>query len=414
MEGARIQPSSRLRASVSRSADRRELTGQLQEEAHRLGFSLFGVARPDPSEHAAFYEAWLDAGHHGEMEYLARDDARARRVEPSSSFDAVRAVIVVGHEYGSGAEEETPESLDGRRAVIARYARNDDYHHVIPERLARLLEWLDRQVEGGVRGRTLVDTAPVLERELAHRAGLGWFGRNTMLIDPRRGSYFLLGLLMVDIELDPASSPEPDRCGTCSACLDACPTGALLGRNDSGAPVIDARRCISYLTIELKGPIPRDLRPGIGNRVFGCDICQEVCPWNVRFASPRGDDAYAEQAPPHTLVDLADRLLRLSEKGYQRLYADSPLARPRRKGMLRNLMVGIGNALALGAYDPGEQAHVIEVLERALHDDQPLVRGHAAWALGQTDRGASVLRRRAAIESDPGVRDEIADAMVSD
>ena len=399
---------------MSRSADGLDLTGGLQEEAHRLGFSLFGVTRPHPSEHAAFYEAWLEAGHHGEMEYLARDDARARRAEPSSSFPGVRSVVVVGHEYGSGAEDEPPGQSDGRRAVIARYARSEDYHHVIPERLSRLLEWLDRRVEGGVRGRTLVDTAPVLERELAHRAGLGWFGRNTMLIDPRRGSYFLLGLLMVDVELDPAASPEPDRCGTCTACIDACPTGALLGRHDSGAPVIDARRCISYLTIELKGPIPRDLRTGIENRVFGCDICQEVCPWNARFASPRGDDAYAAQAPPHTLLDLADRLLQLSEKGYQRLYADSPLSRPRRKGMLRNLMVGIGNALAHGAYGSDEVGGVIEVLERALNDGQPLVRGHAAWALGQTDRASTVLRQRAAVESDPFVRDEIENAIAGD
>ncbi len=427
---------------MSRTVGGLALTEGLREEARRLGFTLFGVTRPDPSEHSAFYEAWLDAGHHGEMAYLARDDARARRAEPASSFPGVRSVVVVGHEYGSAGEYDGAEPSDGRSALIARYAHGSEYHHVIPERLAALLEWLDRRVEGGARGRTLVDTAPVLERELAHRAGLGWFGRNTMLIDPRRGSYFLLGLLMVDVELDVATAPVADRCGTCTSCIDACPTGALLGRRDSGAPVIDARRCISYLTIELKGPIPRDDRAGIGNRVFGCDICQEVCPWNDRFADPRGDDAYAAQTPPDTLVDLADRFLSLSEKAYQRLHADSPLARPRRKGMLRNLMVGIGNALSRDAYGPREYTDVIRLLERALNDDQPLVRGHAAWALGQAarrggggaeakdgpsathqdgvpdasapwvgDDASNVLRQRAAIEFDPYVRGEIEDAV---
>lgn len=393
--------------------DDADLLTQLREEAFGLGFSLFGVARPRPSEHVAFYEAWLASGYHGEMAYLGREDARARRAQPATSLDGARSVIVVGHEYGRGtAAESTDTSVTD--AVIARYARGSDYHEVIPERLQQLLSWLDARVEGGVRGRSLVDTAPILERELARRAGLGWFGRNTMLIHPRRGSYILLGFLMVDVELDVTPAFEADRCGTCEACVVACPTGALLGRNEAGAPVMDARRCISYLTIELKGPIPRDVRSAIGNRVFGCDICQEVCPWNARFASPSGDEAYAVETTPHTLVDLADRLLHLSEKGYRRLYANSPLARPKRKGMLRNLLVGIGNALASSAYGPDEHSAVIDVLERALLDDQPLVRGHAAWALGQTDRGSSVLRQRVQVESDPFVRDEIEDAIASD
>lgn len=419
------------------------LVEQLRVEARRLGFTLFGVAPPDSSEHATFYESWLDAGHHGDMAYLAREDARARRAEPASSYEGVRSVIVVGHEYGSGGQRPHSDGSDSTSALIARYARGSDYHSVIPARLRELLAWLDRRVAGGVRGRVLVDTAPVLERELAQRAGLGWFGKNTMLIHPRRGSYFLLGLLMVDLELENTGALRVDRCGTCSACIDACPTGALLGRDDSGAPVIDARRCISYLTIELKGEIPRTLRPQIGNRVFGCDICQEVCPWNERFAASRGDQAYDRQANEASLVDFAETLLPLSAKAYQRQYVDSPLARPGRRGMLRNVMVGIGNALGAGAYSVREEARVLQLLERALNDHQWIVRSHAAWALGRAvewnrsrsrsrsaavrptdmdhpvdsggtvlrDRAIRVLSERAAIESDVVVQKEIKSAL---
>tara|TARA_Y100000814_G_C12261240_1_gene378481 strand:+ start:156 stop:908 length:753 start_codon:yes stop_codon:yes gene_type:complete len=188
---------------------------------------------------------------------------------------------------------------------------------------------------------------------------------------------------MVDVDLETTGPYIEDHCGTCHACIDECPTGALLGREESGAPAIDARRCISYLTIELKGSIPHQYRAAIGNRVFGCDICQEVCPWNKRFAQGDGDPAYRPSSSPELLVDLAKEILEMSEKEYQRRYGGSPLSRPRRRGMLRNLLVGIGNAMSERVLTSDQEAEAIRVLAAALDDPQPLVRGHAAWGLGQ-------------------------------
>ncbi|NIR61752.1 MAG: tRNA epoxyqueuosine(34) reductase QueG, partial [Gammaproteobacteria bacterium] len=276
------------------------LSAGIRNRARALGFDPVGIAPARESDHGAFYRRWLAEGRHGEMAYLARDDAVARRLDPRSAWPWLRSAVVVGHNYYSegegegegegpaaariaaGARTSAPAALgDPSRGIIARYARGRDYHRVVRKKLLALLRWIEDEV-----GRTLpaarayVDTGPVLERELARRAGLGWFGRNTMLIDPRRGSYFFLGALLLDLELEYDAPFEEDRCGTCAACVEACPTGALLGRDEDGAPVIDATRCISYLTIEHRGPIPRELRPAMGNRIFGCDICQEVCPWN--------------------------------------------------------------------------------------------------------------------------------------
>jgi epoxyqueuosine reductase len=374
--------------------------------AQELGLDLVGVADPGASPHMEALRSWLAAGHHGEMEYLARPDAVRRRASLEETLPEVRSVIVAGQCYPGAAEAEDSARPD--RAVVARYARGRDYHTVLGERLEALLAHLDAHTEDGVRGRVYVDTGPILERDLARRAGLGWFGRNTMLIDPKRGSYFVIGVILVDLDI-PRSEPfEPDHCGTCHSCVDACPTGALLGRDADGAPIMDARRCISYLTIEQRGAIPRALRAPMGNRVFGCDICQEVCPWNVRFAPAHGEPAYeptAELANPD-LVQLTDRILAMSEKGYQRAFADSPLARPRRRGMLRNLCVALGN---LAAEDPPVEPRTLDTLSRALEDAQPLVRAHAAWALGRARdaRARHALEGRAEVETDPEVREEI-------
>jgi epoxyqueuosine reductase len=380
------------------------LVERLKLRVHELGFSLFGVTQPAPSEQLSFYRAWIENRHHGEMQYLARADSIARRADLSMTMGSVRSIVTVGHEY---YVEDPPEvSSDPSRGVIARYARGHDYHAVIKDRLEALLEWLDSDVEGGVAGRAYVDTGPILERELAQRAGFGWIGRNTMLINPRRGSYFFLGTLLIDLELPASETFEDDRCGSCHACIDACPTGALLGRDATGAPVIDARRCISYLTIELRGSIPEELRAGIGNRIFGCDICQEVCPWNERFATPTEEAAYApsQELDGPALIELADRILPLSGKGFARQYLSSPLLRTGRKGLLRNVCVALGNWGSPVA---------IPTLVRALTDSSSVVRGHAAWALGSVGsvEAVGLLSARLTIEPDEWVRGEIQSAV---
>jgi epoxyqueuosine reductase len=380
------------------------LAAALKARAREEGFSLTGIAAPEPSAHREFFRSWLAAERHGCMGYLARPDAVRRRGDLRETMPEVRSCLVVAHEYHA----EDPHGMhdDRSRAVIARYARGDDYHDVMLAKLERVLAWLDARVEGGVRGRPYVDTGPILERELGRRAGLGWFGRNTMLIHPERGSYFFLGVLLLDVELPPDPPFAEDRCGTCRACVDACPTGALLGRDATGAPVIDARRCISYLTIELKGAIPVDLRPAVGNRVFGCDICQEVCPWNERFARSATERAYVARDDLHgtALVELAERLLVMDETRFRETFRDSPVLRARRDGLLRNVCVALGNSRA---------ADAVPTLQRALGDASPLVRLHAAWALAcvGTEAARGALADRHAVEAEAEVAREIAAAL---
>lgn len=372
-------------------------------EADAMGFDLAGVATDGRSEHMDHLRRWVAAGMHGGMSYLARPDATARRADLARSLEGFRSAVVVARSYAGwrpGAEARRPGE-----AVVARYARGLDYHDVLLRQLGELGDRLARIAGTPFRRRAYVDTGPVLERELARRAGLGWFGKNTMLIHPRKGSYFFLGALLTDLPLAASVPFADDHCGTCRRCLDACPTGALLGRDESGAPVMDATRCISYLTIELKGPVPRDLRTAIGNRVFGCDICQEVCPWNAKFSAPRSDVAYAPRPgfDGEPLVRLAERLLGMSGKRFRREFAGSAATRPGRNGLLRNVCIGLGNW-------GSEQA--VPALRRALEDAAPLVRGHAAWALGRigTAEAVRALEERAARETDADVLEELAGA----
>lgn len=381
------------------------LRNRIRARARALGFDGVRITGPRPSGHMDFYRSWIEEGAHGEMGYLAREDSIARRGDLRLTMADVRSVVLVTHNY----YQPDPPGLaeDGRRAVIARYARGDDYHDVMKRRLVKLLAEIGEDVGRHVSGRAYVDTGPILERELAMRAGLGWLGKNTMLIDPGRGSYFFLGILLLDLELPQDEPFTEDRCGTCRSCLDACPTGALLGRDARGAPVMDARRCISYLTIEHRGPIPRELRAPVGNRIYGCDICQEVCPWNVKFQTSATEPAY--RARPELdgllLVELAERLLAMDDVAFSRAFRGSPVKRARRDGLLRNVCVGLGN-------QGGEDA--VAVLGRALQDRTPLVRGHAAWGLGRmaksTDASAA-LRARMKVEDDAWVREEIARAL---
>lgn len=392
----------------------------LVEQAESLGFSMVGVA-PPISEHATFYRKWLNEGYHGEMSYLARSSAVSRRRDLEETLAGVSSAIVVAHEY---YQVDAPEAAgDPSRGVIARYARGADYHRVVKKKLMALARWLDTEL-GGVRARAYVDTGPILERELARRAGLGWFGRNTMLIHPRRGSYFFLGVLLVDRELEPDSLFEADHCGSCQACVDACPTGALLGRDEAGAPVIDARRCISYLTIELRGSIPAELRPLMGNRIYGCDICQEVCPFNQRFASESREPRYAARGPGERPVGMEPlpgeevpegstlpgtdgpalvALMRMTEAEWSAYTRGSALRRAGYSGFKRNVAVAIGNWLAsvaargtgggasggtsIGSASAASVPEAISVLEAAMDEGDALIREHAEWALSrlQTD-----------------------------
>jgi len=393
---------------------RTALVRELGQQARDLGFSDVGIVAPRLSSHIPFFRDWLTKEHHGEMVYLAREDSVARREDLRLTFGEIRTVVVVSHEYFQEDSPGMPE--DPSRGVVARYARGEDYHDGMKGRLRDLLMWLgvearERGLADQVRGFAYVDTGPILERELAQNAGLGWFGKNTMLIHPRRGSFFFLGVLLVDLDL-PASTPsQPDLCGSCRACLDACPTGALLGRDDNGAPVLDARRCISYLTIELKGPIPRELRSDLGNRIFGCDICQEVCPWNRKFAKPATEPAY--RACSDTDGPALVELFGLSHEIFSSRFSGSPIKRAKRRGFLRNVAVALGN---------WRHRDAVPALTRALDDPEPLVRGHAAWALGEIlsrvgipgDGGfelAEALLSRLNEEEDPWVRAELEAAL---
>jgi epoxyqueuosine reductase len=251
---------------------------------------------------------------------------------------------------------------------VSRYAWGVDYHDVMLGKLHRLAEWIGGHVGQRLTYRAYADTGPLLERELAQRAGLGWAGKNTSIIHPKMGSYFFLSELLLDLELEPDAPFTNDRCGSCTACLDACPTGAFVA-----ARTLDARRCISYLTIEHRGALPEETRPLIGDWVFGCDVCQEVCPWNRRFGRPGRENAFR---PRHATLDLVN-MLALSEDAFRSRFRETPLWRARRAGLLRNAAVVLGN---LG--DPTS----IPALRHALSDPQPLVAEHAAWALSRLTR----------------------------
>jgi epoxyqueuosine reductase len=370
------------------SANASSLAQALKAEARRRGFELVGITSPDPPPHFTVYQNWLEAGRHGEMTYLATDRARARRRHPREILPECRSILVVGVNY-------LPEEIGASdRGKVAAYAVGNDYHEVIPKRLRAVTAWLEEQVGEPVPHRIYTDTGPILERDLAQRAGLGWIGKNTCLIHPRLGSYYLLGEALLGIEL-PADPPfAADLCGTCTRCLDACPTECILPDR-----TIDARRCISYLTIELKGPIPVDLRPALGDWIFGCDVCQQVCPWNLRFARPTADPDFQPREAVRSIS--AAGLLKIDPAGFRQAFRGSPALRARRRGLLRNAAVVAGNR--------GDASALPALQEALLNDREPLVRIHSAWALGRLggeEARAALLRARAG-EGVAEVREEI-------
>jgi len=333
----------------------------LKAQAYGLGFDLVGITSLGPMDTAAHFDQWVGAGYAGDMTYLERGAVKRR--DSRLPFADVASAIVVGLSYG-GREPGGP---------VARYARGDDYHDLMTTRLNELHRWLERQLGHEVRGKAYVDTGPILERDLARRAGLGWFGKNTNLVNPNIGSFFFIGALLVDLELPPDAPFDADRCGTCTRCLDACPTAAFVEPR-----VLDATRCISYLTIESRGAIPEELRPAIGGLTYGCDICQDVCPWNVRFATELREAVLQ----PRPIVsgnarDVARKLLALDDTSFQNELRGSPMKRAKRRGLARNAATVLGN---VGTEDD------VAALSRAANDPDPLVSEHAEWALQQVRR----------------------------
>jgi epoxyqueuosine reductase len=339
------------------AAESTPLESLIKAQAYGLGFDLVGITTLGPVETAGAFEHWVAKGYAGEMGYLERGAEKRR--DTRLPVPGTSSAIVVGMDYG-GKEPPGP---------VARYARGDDYHDVMVGKLRELQRWIGEQVGREVAGKAYVDTGPILERDLARRAGLGWFGKNTMLINPRIGSFCFLGTLLVALELVPDEPFDADRCGSCTRCLDACPTGALTGPRE-----MDARRCISYLTIEQKGAIPEELRSAVGEWVYGCDVCQSCCPWNVRFSRELDEPAFA----PRDLLAgkdaraLAREILSMTQEEFRVLFKASPVKRAKLRGLKRNAAVVLGN---VGTADD------VDVLSHALDDPEPLVREHAAWAL---------------------------------
>jgi epoxyqueuosine reductase len=359
------------------------VTAKIRREARRLGFFKMGVARCGLLPRRDKYDRWLAEGMHGGMGYMQRQ--HARRCDPGSVLAEARTLLVLAMNYHTGGHLEA-KPLQGR---ISCYAWGEDYHEVLRERLHRL-ECLILSELPDARTLAYVDTGPVMEKVWGAQTSLGWMGKHSNLISRDQGSWFFIGVILADVELE-YDRQDADYCGTCTRCIAACPTGAIV------APyVVDARLCISYLTIEWRGKIPRPLRPGIGNRIFGCDDCQEVCPWN-RFAQKTSEADF--QASPGNFNPELVPLLYLTSAEFSRRFRRSPVLRVRRDGFIRNVVIALGNSGSCAAVQP---------LAHALSDESALVRAHAAWALQRlrTPEAGLVLDQRRPFESDPSVLEE--------
>ena len=352
------------------SLDLPALSQSIKDWGRELGFQQVGIAGLDLASHEAHLERWLAAGYHGEMDYMAAHGSK--RSHPEELVPGTLRVISLRMDYLPGDTQMSKRLGEPEKAYVSRYALGRDYHKLIRKRIQQLAERIQQAI-GPFGYRAFVDSAPVLEKAIAEQAGLGWIGKNTLVLNRKAGSWFFLGELFVDLPL-PADAPHAsEHCGRCSACLDICPTAACVGPY-----VLDARRCISYLTIELKGAIPVELRPLIGNRVFGCDDCQLVCPWN-RFARPTDQSDFQ---PRHQLdnAELAT-LFRWTEEEFLSRTEGSPLRRTGYHNWLRNLAVGLGNAPS--------SIPVLEALHARREHPSELVREHVEWALDQHQRRAS-------------------------
>jgi epoxyqueuosine reductase len=364
------------------------LTQEISFRAKELGFSKIGIGRAEELDHRNGLEEWLAQGRHGEMLWMGRNPEK--RVDPRKVLTEARSVISLAVNY------YTPFRHSGQpeHGKISRYAWGRDYHLTLKQNLKELAEWIAER-EPTVVGLYYSDTGPVMDKAWAHKAGVGWIGKHSNLITRELGSWVFLAEMLLNLKLD-YDQEARNYCGTCHRCIDACPTGAIV------APyVVDARLCISYLTIELRGPIPRELRPLVGTRIFGCDDCQDACPWN-RFAQPTSEKDFYPDEGNHAPVLV--ELMRMTESEFKERFRFSPIKRARYAGFLRNVAVALGNS---------RDARAVPALAEALRHPESLVRGHAAWALGQIkgEETFEALNRAAREEPDVLVREEIGIAL---
>ncbi len=369
------------------------LTQQILSRAHELGFELVGVIPAEESQTIQRYREWIANGYAGKMGYLERH--LPLKEDTRTLLQETKSVICLAMNYYT---LDPPKELaeDPSRGQISRYAWGDDYHDVIRERLLLLVEFIKDAAETELKSRVFVDSGPILEREYAQKAKLGWIGKNTNLINWRTGSWYFLAEVLISVDLESDTGTLRGSCGTCTKCIEACPTDAFVEPN-----VLDSRLCISYLTIELKDSIPKELRPKMGNLIFGCDICQEVCPWNNK-AIPTTEPAFHPREgnlSPELLT-----LIDMTQSEFSKKFKGSPIKRAKRRGFLRNVIVAIGNWGARAA---------VAALKKALVDEEPLVRSHAAWALGQIGgkTAKQALETQLECENDIEVISEIQDAL---
>ncbi len=346
----------------------KKLASKIKAEAIKQGFVLAGITAPTPPPHLRNYLDWIAEGRHASMGYLADERARTRRANPKLILPEAESILLLAAPYPDPKLASARSAVDVKRSKgrISAYAWNDDYHITLKEKLIHLVEFIEEEVGHEVPNRWYTDTGPILEKDLAQRAGLGWIGKNTCLINPKIGSYFFLAEIFLGIKLPPDEPFSSDHCGTCTRCLDACPTQAILPNR-----TIDANLCISYLSIENKGEIPKELRPKLGNLIFGCDICQEVCPWNKKAKPDRSSRPVRFEGK----IDSHPNLIKefsLTPQEFNKKFKNNPVKRAKRRGYLRNIAVALGNA---------GNPEAIPVLEKAKDDIEPLVRTHAEWAL---------------------------------
>ena len=370
-----------------------QLNKWIRKQAEQMGFDLVGIVPAVPPKLINRYQEWLNMGYAGEMEYLHRH--LPLKQDPKNVLSEVKSIITLGLNYQT-IEPDATRKLDPTRGQISRYAWGDDYHDVIRNRLKRLVKRIEKRLNKKTKNRVFVDSGPILERDYAQTSGLGWIGKNTNLINWEKGSWYFLAEILINLDLGVDILPPRGSCGSCTLCIEACPTDAIVAPNQ-----VDGRRCISYLTIELKGSIPNDLRPGLGNLIFGCDICQEVCPWNTKSQPTTIEEFQPRKG--NLLPKLTD-LIKITQDEFSRRFKGSPIKRAKRRGFLRNIVVAMGNSK-----DPS----MIIALQSAIVDDEPLVRQHAAWALGQigTSLAETILKKELQNEKHIEVLDEIESAL---